>query len=283
MSGETPLIVNAEWLKSEMDSGNSRVKVLDASFSRQKDYAKEFHNGHIPGASYFSITHKVTNTDDYPSNIASTEDFQEYARSLGVNNDSHVVVYDNSGDGGFYFGGRAWYLFKLFGLEKVSVLDNGMHDWVDKGYPITKGESKPERGNFIAKRREDLYTRFKDMEENLTTKKYQVFDSRGAALYKGDPKDPRSGHYPGAFSVPFGTQLLDPKTGRFKTPEQFKQMYAEMGVDLKKPVVASCRTGMSACSLMMSLQLAGAEQFSMYHGSATEWCRNAKLENIERS
>ncbi|KAK2151069.1 hypothetical protein LSH36_376g00005 [Paralvinella palmiformis] len=178
-------VVTAEWLKQKLDAKQSDIVVLDVTWYSNKDAAQDFLQKHIPGAQYFNIMHDVEISDLFPRNLPDPESFQRQVRSIGVNSNSHVVVYDNTPFCGYFVGARAWWMFKLHGHDRLSILDGALKSWEDHGYPVTSDTYKSELGNFSVQMNLSLLRRHDDMVENLKSKHYQVCDTRPESDYKG--------------------------------------------------------------------------------------------------
>lgn len=225
----------------------------------------------------------VQNTELFPRNLPDPEAFQLQARSLGVSNDSHVVVYDNTPFCGYFVGGRAWWMFKLHGHDKVSILDGAMKSWEQNGYPVTTDIEKPNPGDLLVKMDLSLKKSHSDMVDNLKTRDYQVCDTRAYADFAGNPSDPGTGHYPGAVSMTLATTLIDKVHNRLHTVEKLHQIFHERGIDLNKPVVGMCKSGMSSCTAAFVAMLCGATDVAVYLGGYREWTAKAKSGYLEQT
>ncbi|CAH3144325.1 unnamed protein product [Porites lobata] len=280
MGSHTPCVVSTEWLSEKLTKREGNLAVLDATWFSNKDYIMDFSERHIISASYMDIFFGVENTPTYPRNIPNVEMFEMNVRGSAVNNRDHVVIYENTGRYGFFLGARTWWMFKLFGHEKVSVLDGGLERWIADGYETTNMMVKKMEGDFKAKLNPKWIVKFQDMVENLTSRKAQVCDSRVPAKFNKSSDDPKSGHYPGAINIPFES-LFNPDTRTLKTVDELKKVYSDAGIDLSKPMIGMCSGGMSSSSLVLGAYLCGCPHAALYHGGFTEWKEKADPSQIE--
>jgi len=280
MGSETPCIVSTDWLNKKLEDKTSDLAVLDVTWFSDKDAIKDFSKQHIIGASYMDVFLGVETTPLYPRNIPDEATFQMNARGSAVNDNNHVIIYENTGKFGFFLGARAWWMFKLFGHENVSVLDGGLERWIADGHETTNMMVKKREGNLTAKFNAKWIVKFEDMVENLTSRKAQVCDSRVPAKFNHSPDDPKSGHYPGAVNIPFPS-LFNPETRTLKTVDELKKVFADAGIDLSKPVVSMCSGGMSSCALVLLAHLCGCTDAAVYLGGFTEWKARAVPSQIE--
>ncbi|KAL9950323.1 hypothetical protein ACROYT_G042807 [Oculina patagonica] len=273
-------MVPTQWLDKELKANKTDLAVLDATWFPDKNAIEGFSKQHIMSASYMDMFLGVEFTPLYPRNIPDAPTFQMNARGSAVNNSDHVVIYENTGMFGYFMGGRAWWMFKLFGHENVSVLDGGLERWIADGYETTNMMAKKREGDFTSKYNPKWIKKFEDMQENLTSHKAQVCDSRGPDLFNHSPNDPKTGHYPGAVNIPFPS-LFNPDTRTLKTVEELKKVYADAGIDLSKPVIGMCIGGMSSCTLILTAHLCGCPDAALYYGGFTEWKGRADPSQIE--
>ena len=275
MSGaETPLAVTPAWLAAE-GGADDNVRVLDGSWHLPplaRDPAAEFLEAHIPGAAFFDIDRICDPDSSLPHMLPSPELFGRSISALGVGNDSHVVVYDTVG---LYSAARVWWMFRVFGHERVSVLAGGLPRWQAEGQPVESGEPSIAPGSFTVTGRNDALVRsFEQVRATLGTGSAQIADARSAARYTGEDPGPRPdlprGHIPGSRNVPFYA-VLDDDDGALNDTAAIRRAFADAGVDPARPVIATCGSGITACTLALALTAIGAEQVAVYDGSWTDW------------
>ncbi|KAI0242287.1 Thiosulfate sulfurtransferase [Lamellibrachia satsuma] len=264
-SDVTPGTVGTDWLKQRIGSDQSaNIRVLDVTWYSAKDAYPEYLKAHIPGAAWFDIMRDVTHTELHLRNLPAPEAFQQQVRLVGVDADTHVIVYDSQGLGGCFVGSRAWWMFKLFGHEKVSVLNGGLQRWIADGLPTTQEIPTYQEGNITVTDNVSFKKLHAAMVANFEAKCFQVCDSRAVEKFS-------AGHYPGARNIPFAAMLLDKDTNMLKTPDQLRQVFTEAGIDSARPLVTMCNSGMSSCSLLLAAYQCGNTDAAVYHGGYNEW------------
>ena len=204
--------------------------------------------------------------------------FESHMSQFGVRNDDHVVIYDSFGVGPAC---RVYYTFKVFGHERVSVLDGGLPKWIADGRETTGEITRVDKSEYKAEYKKDLVRDYKDILEYLKTRAVQISDARPEGRFKGTAPEPRpglkSGHMPGAVSIP-STTLIHPETRTLLPLETIKQMFRDKGVDLEKPIVNSCGSGVTASVLFFAQDLLGVKNMAVYDGS---WSEYAAIETSE--
>lgn len=268
-------IVSAEWLKA--NSEDSTLIIFDATFhipATGRDAIAEFDEGHIPGAQRFDLGVIADPDATLPHTVPSADVFQMHMRALGVNQNDHVIVYDDSV---FMSSARAWWLFRLFGHVNVSYLDGGLTAWKLAGGDLETGDSKPRStGDFVATGAQGASVAYmQDLRSKVETGTAgQIVDARAAGRFSGELPEPRagirSGHIPGSLNVPV-TSLFDPDTKLLKSSHELKDIMQAGGVDLSEGITTTCGTGVTACALALALELVGHRQVTMFDGSWTEW------------
>ncbi len=265
-------LVTAEWLKANLAS----VKTLDAGYHLtgvERDPEAEFAAARIPGACRFDINRVTDQANPLPHMLPPAADFAAAASSMGINNNDHVVIYDDSA---ILPATRVWWMFRLFGHERVSVLDGGLAAWHRVGGDIeTTTPVIPTTGQFTT--RPSVGAKVIDMStiQALISADSlgQLADARGSSRFVGAAPEPRaglrSGHIPGARNVPL-TSLID-ANGSFLPVGGIRQAFLDGGIDPDRPVITSCGSGVTACGLALGLALVGNEQVFVYDGSWVEW------------
>jgi thiosulfate/3-mercaptopyruvate sulfurtransferase len=267
----TDLLVSPPWLKERL--GEPKFRVVDASWylpSQDRDARAEFLAGHIPGAVFFDIDAIADTSTGLPHMLPDDDLFAEAAGALGLSEEDTIVVYDGIG---LFSAPRVWWTLRTFGARDVRVLDGGLPAWNRAGYPLETGEARPRSAAFTVRRDRDAVADFAAVAAALKGRSASVVDARSAARFRGEAPEPRpglaSGHMPGAKNLPFD-RLLD-EDGRLRPPEQVRALFADAGVDLSRPVVTSCGSGVTAAVLLFALATAGKSDVALYDGSWAEW------------
>lgn len=264
-------LVTTQWLQAHL----GQVKVLDASWympAQKRDAPAEFAAAHIPGAVYFDIDAVADQNNPLPHMIPSPDAFAAAVGAMGIGNDDGVVVYNGSGANMTAL--RAWWLFRLFGHEKVALLDGGMKAWLAEGRPTQSGWPAPTPKKYVPHFQRDKLALLSDVVSAVEKHVPQILDARAAERFEGRVPEPRpglsAGHMPGARNLPFGA-MVDPQTGLFISNEAIRTKFQEAGIDLGKPVITTCGSGVTACVLAFALDRVGHHHWSVYDGSWSEW------------
>jgi len=264
-------LVSTDWLSQHLDDPN--VIVLDSSYylaNVKRDAAAEYLAGHIPGAQRFDVDAISDHSNPLPHMLPSAEQFAREVGALGVGDGMQIVLYDGLG---LYGAARVWWTFRVFGTENVRVLDGGMPKWKAEGRPIEPGAAKPRAAKtFTPKFNRAMVASIDDVQKVLLDKTAQVVDARSAERFRAEAPEPRAGlrggHMPGSFNVPFGEVLRD---GRLKSQDEITAAFQKAGVDLDKPVVTSCGSGVTAAILTFAVEALGKGAGRVYDGSWAEW------------
>lgn len=272
-------LVSTEWLADHLKAPDLRI--VDASWYlpfMNRDGKKEYAERHIPGAVYFDIDDIADTDSKLPHMLPSSEKFASRMRRLGIGDGNRIVVYDGSDN--HLSAPRAWWMFRVFGHTDVAVLNGGLKKWMAEGRPVEDLPPLPRERHFTARRNDLLVRDAEQMRTNLGTHREQVVDARSKGRFEGTEPEPRAGlrggHIPGSRNVP-AAALTDPATGLFKEAVDLKVLFQDAGVDMSRPVVTSCGSGVSACALTLALHLIGHRQVAVYDGSWTEWGGRADL------
>lgn len=268
-------IVSTDWLDRNL--GTPGLRVLDASWhmpALRRDPRAEFAERHIPGAVHIDIdTVAQPDTGPLPHMVPDEARFAAEIGALGIGNDDSVIVYDTAGIA--TAAARVWWMFRLFGHDRVAVLDGGLPLWLAEGRRTESGPAAaPSPKPFAARLRPALLRRVDEVLANIERKGDQVVDARAPNRYEGAVAEPwpgrRSGRIPGSFNLPH-TDLLDPETKLLLPPAAIVEKAKAAGLDLDRPVVASCGSGVTACVIALALAVAGKPDTAIYDGSWAEW------------
>jgi thiosulfate/3-mercaptopyruvate sulfurtransferase len=270
MANPSSPLVSTEWLAEHL--ADADVKVLDATWrmpAEQADPKGDFEKARIPGAAFFDIDAIADHDTDLPHLAPTPEVFAERVGALGIGDGDTVVIYDQLG---LFSAPRAWWTFRLFGHDTVFVLDGGLPKWRAEGRALESGPAPaPAPATLTARKRPELVRGWEQVRDLLAAGG-QVVDARGAARFRGEAPEPRAdlrgGHMPGAHNLPFSELVGD---GVLASPETLERLYREAGLDLDRPVTATCGSGLTAAILAMGLARLGRWDASVYDGSWTEW------------
>jgi thiosulfate/3-mercaptopyruvate sulfurtransferase len=263
-------LVTTEWLAANL--GAPGLVVLDGSFylpAMKRDAAAEYLAGHIPGAIRFDIDEIADHSTDLPHMLPSPEDFAVAAGKLGVGDQDTIVAYDGHG---MFSSPRVWFTFRLFGADNVFILEGGLPKWMAEGRALESGPVTHSSRTFAARRRGDVVASLARVEQALASRSAQIVDARSPERFRGEAPEPRlgvrSGRMPGSYNVPSNSVVKD---GLLLPPDELRQAFAAGGLDLDKPTITSCGSGVSAAILWLALDAIGREPAALYDGSWSEW------------
>ena len=270
-------LVTTQWLADEM--GASDLRVVDASAflpEHARDAALEYEACHIPGAVFMDLANLVDPNASVANTLPSAERFASRMQSLGLGDGSRIVVYDDSP---IRSSSRAWFMLTMFGAQNVALLDGGIAKWKAEGRPCAQGRETLRHRHFTVWS-DDSHVRSKaQVLANIDSRAEQLVDARGAGRFTGDVAETKpglaSGHIPGARNVPYAS-LFAPD-GTWKKPDDLRAAFDAAGIDLDRPIISSCGSGMTANVLIFALHLLGKDDVALYDGSWSEWGADSAL------
>lgn len=264
-------LVTTEWLEREL--GASDLKVIDSTLflpGEPRDARSEYEAGHIPGAVFLDLEAVSDGADPVPHMAPPEAEFASRMASLGLRDGQRFVVYDNSP---LHSAARAWWMLRSFGAHYVAILDGGLQKWKSEGRPI-ETERRPVRHGHFSPRFDPASVVNKAAVAGIVGDgRHEIADARGPGRFSGGEAEPRpgmaSGHIPGSKNLPQGR--LFNADNSWKQGETLRAEFDSAGVDLGKPLVATCGSGITACVLLFGAHLLGKEDFRLYDGSWSEW------------
>jgi thiosulfate/3-mercaptopyruvate sulfurtransferase len=265
-------LVGTDWLAAHL--GDPNIRVVDASFKLPgitPTAGEDYDRGHIPGAVFFDVDDIAEPGTTLPHMIPSPELFAQKMAALGVGDGDRVIVYDSVG---LSSAGRAWWMLRLFGHDDVAILDGGLPKWQAERRPVDAAVPSPPARRFTARFDASLIRDKRAVLDNLATRQEQVVDARASGRFDGTAEETRPGlrrgHIPGSRNLPYD-QVTDPRTHRLRSSEELTRLFRGAGVELDRPVVTSCGSGVTACALAFAMHLIGHPGAAVYDGSWSEW------------
>lgn len=270
--------VTPEWLANHLN--DPIVKIIDASWympGSEMNADKIYEEGHLPGAVRFDIDDIELPNSGLPHMLASAEDFADAVGKLGVRETDTIVIYD--GMGLFMAASRVWYNFIIMGAKDVRLLSGGLPAWNRLELPMEEGRVEPDPVHFKTEYDQSRVVSINQMRQMVSEGNVQILDARARERFNGEvPEnnpDLKIGHMPGAINVPFNPLM---NLGEYKSVDDLRELFDQAGVDLSKPIITTCGSGVTACVINFALDMLGHKEHSMYDGSWTEW---GGAENVE--
>lgn len=271
-----PLISTA-WLAERL--GREDVQILDGSWwmpAENRDPHAEYLTAHIPGAVFFDIDGIADHSTDLPHMLPTAGDFADAAGQLGLRRDATIVAYDTFG---VRAAARVWWTLRVMGFDDVVVLDGGLKAWRAEGRPVDSGECALPPSTVTPAFRPALVRSLDDVREIIASGSAQIVDARSGPRFRAEVPEPRaglrSGHMPGARNLPFDS-LLE-ADGHMKPLPAIRSAFEAAGLELSRPAVATCGSGLTAAVLAFALVRLGREDVAVYDGSWTEWGARADV------
>ncbi|MQX38400.1 3-mercaptopyruvate sulfurtransferase [Roseospira navarrensis] len=266
-------LVTTAWLADHLSAPD--VRIVDARHfmpADPRDPAEEYAKAHIPGAVFFDIDRICDPDSPLPHMMPSPELFSSRVRTLGLGDGHRIVVYDHVG--GACAAARVWWMFRAFGHTDVAVLDGGLPKWEAEGRPVDDRIPHVTPRHFTARVNAALLADAAAVARHLEAGTAQVVDARSAERFQGGGEEPRpvarAGHMPGALNAPFGVLQTGPHNEMAPADEIRRQLEAA-GLDLTRPIVTSCGSGVTACYTALALYRLGRDDIAVYDGSWAEW------------
>jgi len=264
-------VISAAWLKSHLNAPD--VRVLDCSWfmpGSPQTGKQAYASHHIPGARHFDIDDIADTTVDLPHMLPPPEKFSSRVRRLGLGDGHRVICYDQNG---FLASARVWWMFRTMGHADVAVLDGGFNAWREAGGAV---EDLPPHvmadRHFTVRPRQDLVRNLEQMKD-LVGGAAQVVDARSGPRFRGEVEEPRPGlrrgHMPGALNVYYADLIA--ADGRLKPEPEMRAIFTKAGVDLARPIVNTCGSGVTAAILALAQSILGRDDAAVYDGSWAEW------------
>jgi thiosulfate/3-mercaptopyruvate sulfurtransferase len=264
-------LVSTDWLAKHLRDPDLRV--LDASWylpAQNRDAKAEYAAAHIPGARFFDIDEISDQRSSLPHMAPPPEKFISRMRAMGVGDGHQVVVYDGAG---IFSAARVWWTFRLMGKMDVAVLDGGFPKWQAEGREVEDMPPIVRDRHMTVSRQNHLVKDVTQVAHTAKLGEAEILDARSAARFRGEAPEPRaglrSGHITGSKNIPFA-EVLNPD-GTMKSPSALRQVFEAAGVDLKKPAITTCGSGVTAAVLSLALERIGHRNHALYDGSWAEW------------
>ena len=271
MPDDPKSLVSTDWLEAHLKDPDLRV--LDGSYylpDAGRDAKAEYDAAHIPGARFFDIDEISDHRSEMPHMAPPAEKFISRMRAMGVGDGHQVVVYDGAG---LFSAARVWWLFRLMGKTEVAVLDGGLPKWLSEGREVEDMPPMVRDRHMTTSQQNQMVVDVTQVAHASKLGDHEILDARSPGRFRGEEPEPRpgmrSGHIPGSKNVHYQTLLND--NGTMKDEAGLRAVFDAAGVDLKKPVITTCGSGVTAAIIFLALQRIGVDRVSLYDGSWAEW------------
>lgn len=266
-------LVSTDWVEQHLNAPD--VRIVDATWFLPSDerVAREaYESCHLPGAVYFDIDEIADTDSELPHMLPSPEKFSSRVRKLGLGDGVRIVVYDATG---FMASHRVWWTFRVFGHDDIAVMDGGLPKWLAEGRPVDDIPPIPRERHFTPRVNHTLVRSRNQMLGNVGEAREQVADARPPGRFKGEAAEPRAslrkGHIPGSLNVPAMSVLDTERHNVMKPADELRAVFEGAGLDLSRPVVTTCGSGVTASTLAFALFLLGRDEVAVYDGSWSDW------------
>ncbi|WP_421851441.1 3-mercaptopyruvate sulfurtransferase [Oricola sp.] len=270
MSKQSPYVVQPDWLADHLDDPG--LSIVDASWylpAQGRDARAEYDAAHIPGAVFFDQDLVIDPDSSLPHALPSPLVFEQHVSAMGISRDDTIVIYDGPG---MFTAPRVWWMFRLMGAETVFVLDGGFDNWKAAGRAITAEPPRIAPTAFVPHYDAARVAMFDEMRAIVDDRSLQIADARAPGRFTGEEAEPRpgmrAGHMPGARNVPV---MSLSENGYLKDLDGLRTTLQAAGIDLAKPVVTTCGSGVTAAVITLALESLGTSGHKLYDGSWSEW------------
>lgn len=264
-------LVSVEWLAENIQ--NNDLIIMDASWhmpNTGRSGLEEYKAAHIQGAIFFDIDDIKDKNCDLPHMAPDASQFENQISALGISNEKIIIVYDTHG---IFTAPRAWWHFRYMGHKNIYILDGGLKKWLAAGHTVTSEEPRINTGDFKAKLNPNLIRDFNQILNYAEAKDVQILDARSSPRFRGLEPEPRaglkSGHIKGSINIHYASLIQE--NGTMKPKAELEAIFAQSSINLGKPIVASCGSGVTACIIALALEIVGKKDIPIYDGSWSEW------------
>ena len=266
-----PAFVSIPWVLANFEAPG--ISIIDGSWhmpAAGRDARAEFSEKALPGAVFFDIEEVADTAAELPHTCPTAEQFAHAMPAMGIKNTDFVVIYDTQG---LFTAARVWWLFRLFGHERVAIMEGGLPAWEAANLPTSPGEAPSlQTEPYSAAFNDALFASYRDVDGAVRAQDVTIFDARSAGRFSGAEPEPRpnlpSGHMPGAINIPFNL-LIESATGGFKSKDQLRNIFGD-SLSIEQGIITTCGSGVTACVLALALYHLGITA-RVYDGSWTEW------------